>query len=400
MIDFRECSHELNLELTEHKFIPKIEMKQYDSKSRYIKVKLYNKGNEFDVTDKNLSFRAVFKKPDETIVFTSCKVITEGNENFVLIPVSSNTLAVVGRVITELVIMQGAEIFSSKLFYIACLPSLHANKGAIQSSDDYSGLLESIIKVEELLKDFEHLNSIVVMHHVIDVTNDTKTISFANWNEWKSYHCLEVFLAGVKQIEGVDYTLDSNTKTINMIGNKTFKDKDQVLLCSFRRAYSTEVKDPAVSADIVTLTTPILGANNVQDALQNLLIKLGDYVTLNKYEQEIANVNDLETNDKTVVGSINELKDKLDKIEGSLGNVLTNYRKLVDTVTLVAKAQTINIPIADYNSNTDDLNVYIAGAKMVEGIAYSLNKNQKTITCLNGMWDENVQIYFEVIKFN
>ena len=36
---------------------------------------------------------------------------------------------------------------------------------------------------------------------------------------------------------------------------------------------------------------------------------------------------------------------------------------------------------------------------MVENVAYTLNKQLKTITCVDGTWNENIQIYFEVIKF-
>ena len=42
---------------------------------------------------------------------------------------------------------------------------------------------------------------------------------------------------------------------------------------------------------------------------------------------------------------------------------------------------------------------YIPGEKMVENVAYTLNKQLKTITCVDGTWNENIQIYFEVIKF-
>ena len=118
-------------------------MKQYDSKSRYIKVKLYNKGYEFDITDNALSFKVVFRKPDGKVVFNTCTVVN-GAEKYLILPVTANTLSTVGLIATELVIMQGTSIFSSLFFYINCLPSLHADKGAIESNDDYKGLLESI----------------------------------------------------------------------------------------------------------------------------------------------------------------------------------------------------------------------------------------------------------------
>lgn len=400
MIDFRECSYDLDLDLAEHKFIPKINMKQYDAQSRYIKVKLYNKGYEFDITDKDLSFRVIFRKPDGKVVFNTCTVVS-GVENYLILPVTSNTLSTVGLVATELVIMQGASIFSSKFFYINCLPSLHADKGSIESSDEYKGLLESIIKVEQLLKDFEHLNSIVTMHHVIDVKNETKTISFVDWNDWTVNNGVEVYLSGVKQIEGIDFTLDIIGRNITMIGNKTFKTGDQVLLCSLRRVNSVEHKDPSIGANKVTLTPNVANSDNVQTAIENLFLKFNDYLLTNRYDNEVGDVNTLETNNKTIVGAINELKERIDKIEADLGNKPNiNYKKLTDKVTLVAPTKAIPIPIVDYDANTDELNVYIAGAKMVEGVAYDLDKNLKIITCLNGTWDANVQIYFEVIKFN
>lgn len=399
MIDFRECSHELDLELTEHKFIPKIRMKQYDSQSRYIKVKLYNKGYEFDITDNALSFRVVFRKPDGKVVFNTCTVVN-GAEKYLILPVTANTLSTVGLIATELVIMQGTSIFSSLFFYINCLPSLHADKGAIESNDDYSGLLESIIKVEELMKDFENLNSIITMHYVIDVVGDTKTVSFLNWADWTTTSGVEVFLSGVKQIEGIDYNIDPLNRTITMIGNKTFKNGDQVLLCSLRRVNHAGYTDPDISANKVILNPAIENANNVQTALTNIHLKFGDYLPTDRYEAEVGDVNALKTNDKTVVGAINELKDLLDKLEADLGNKPNGYTKLVGTVNLVAPAKAINIPIVDYDPNTDELNVYIAGAKMVEGVAYQIDKNLKAVTCLNGEWDANVQIYFEAIKFN
>lgn len=398
MIDFRKYSYDLNLDLSESNFIPKIDMKQYDTKSRYIKIKLYNKGYEFDITDKDLSFKAIFRKPDGKEVFSSCEVVT-GVENYLIIPVTANTLAAVGIITTELVILQNESIYSSKFFYINCLPSLHANKGNVESSDEYKGLLESILKVEQLLSDFNDLNSITVLHNVINVANDTKTLSFANWNEWTSNNSLEVYLSGVKQIEGIDFTLDATAKTITAVGNKTFRTNDQVLLCSLRRINSTEYKNPTISADKVTLTSNINGANNVQTALENMFIKFNDYLLISQYNNEVGDINDLQTNNKTIVGAINELKIRLDKLDNAGGNPITTYKKLSDTITLTAKAKSIIVPILDYDPNLDELNVYISGAKMVEGVAYELNKTLKMITCLNDMWDENVQIYFEVLKF-
>ena len=245
MINFKNFAHEIDLDLSDNEFIPKINMKQYDTKSRFIKARLYSKGQEFDISDKDLSFKAIFRKPDDTEVFISCEVTT-GSENYITIPIEANTLSAVGNIIVELVIMQNGEIFSSKFFYINCLESLHANKGAVESNSDYKGLLESILKVEQLLLELKNLNTIVMLHHVINVSQDNKTISFSNWNEYEANNDVEVYLSGVKQIKGIDFTLNSSAKTITTIGDKTFKNGDQVLLCTFRRTRSTEYNNPTI----------------------------------------------------------------------------------------------------------------------------------------------------------
>lgn len=398
MINFKNFAHEIDLDLSDNEFIPKINMKQYDTKSRFIKARLYSKGQEFDISDKDLSFKAIFRKPDDTEVFISCEVTT-GSENYITIPIEANTLSAVGNIIVELVIMQNGEIFSSKFFYINCLESLHANKGAIESNSDYKGLLESILKVEQLLLELKNLNTIAMLHHVINVSQDNKTISFSNWNEYEANNDVEVYLSGVKQIKGIDFTLNSSAKTITTIGDKTFKNGDQVLLCTFRRAHSTEYNNPTIGANNVTLTSNILGANNVQSALGNILVKLNDYLLVSQYTNEVGNINHLRTDEKIIVNAINELKTRLDKLDGGGGTTITTYKKLTETTILTQPTKSIVVPIDDYNSIEDELNVYISGAKMVENVAYTLNKQLKTITCVDGTWNENIQIYFEVIKF-
>ena len=95
MIDFKDFSYELDLDFSESNYIPKLDMKQYDVKSRFIKAKIYDKGQEINITDKDLSFKIIFKKPDQTVVFKDCEV-KDGVNPYVLIPVNANTLAVEG----------------------------------------------------------------------------------------------------------------------------------------------------------------------------------------------------------------------------------------------------------------------------------------------------------------
>ena len=128
-------------------------------------------------------------------------------------------------------------------------------------------------------------------------------------------------------------------------------------------------------------------------------MKLNDYLLVSQYTNEVGNINHLRTDEKIIVNAINELKTRLDKLDGGGGTTITTYKKLTETTILTQPTKSIVVPIDDYNSIEDELNVYISGAKMVENVAYTLNKQLKTITCVDGTWNENIQIYFEVIKF-
>ena len=329
MIDFRDCAYELELDLADYGFYPKINMKQYDVKSRFIKARLYNDGLDFNTTDKDLSFKIIFKKPDEKVVFKDCTVVVDGQDKYVLIPVDANTLAVAGIITSELVIMQDDEVFSTKFFYINCLPSLHAEKGQIESSNDYEGLLEGLIKVEQILKEFEKLDSIVVLHHVINVNQTTKNISFLNWQDYTSNNDIEVFLSGVKQIEGVDFTIDKTTKTITMIDPKTFKDGDEVLLCMFRRSISA-YNETTIPASKVEVTPNILGQTNVQNALIQIVNGLNQMPNPNDFVKKAGD---------TMTGNLNMGNNKV------VGDLQGNS----DTTTKLKTARTFEIGLVTFD---------------------------------------------------
>ena len=100
----------------------------------------------------------------------------------------------------------------------------------------------------------------------------------------------------------------------------------------------------------------------------------------------------LEINE-TFMTTINELSNQLKSIQQSLG-----YKRFSRVVTLSEPVKTIDIGIDEY-AITDILDVYISGVKLVENVAYTLDKNNKTITCIDQTFGTE-QILLEVIKVN
>ena len=72
-MDFKSLSKEVSIDI-EQFYIPDIDAKQHDVKSRFLKVKLYNQGREFNVNDKDLTYKFFAQKPDGTEIFNNCSV--------------------------------------------------------------------------------------------------------------------------------------------------------------------------------------------------------------------------------------------------------------------------------------------------------------------------------------
>ena len=95
----------------------------------------------------------------------------------------------------------------------------------------------------------------------------------------------------------------------------------------------------------------------------------------------------------TFMAAINELNNQLMAMQQN-----ANYKRYSRIVNLSEPVETIDIGIDEYTT-TDILDVYISGVKLVENVAYTLDKNSKTITCIGQQFGTE-QILLEVIKSN
>jgi hypothetical protein len=93
----------------------------------------------------------------------------------------------------------------------------------------------------------------------------------------------------------------------------------------------------------------------------------------------------------------NTLSNRLNSIDSKI-NTLTAMVKYSRTETLGIDGNTVNVGINEYNPNNDILNVYLSGHKIIEGIHYDLDKDNRLIRNKMGTWIVGEQIHFEVYQ--
>lgn len=376
MIDFKELAQYIDLDI-EQWYVPYILCKQHDAKSRYLKFKLFNRGEPVNIDDELTVFYCYFRKSDGKEVFST---MTK-EDGYLVVELTSQTLARAGKVEGELVVVQQGSVLTSRPFILDVIKTNTRGTGAFESSNEYDGITEVITRVEELIAQLKDLDTIMVFNHVINVTPQTagKTLSFAGFQEYKNEYNLEIHLSGVKLIENIDYTIDKDNRTITAL-TKDWINGDQLLLQCFKRGRSPIQGDNTIDASQVLVKPALIGGNNVHSVLINLNANLG------------GNLDRLETDDKgSLINAINELTDKIKTLQNKKG-----YERFTRVDNLQVPAKTINIGINEYNPDTDILDIYMQGLKLVEGVGYTLNKANKTITCADGNF--NKQVIFEVIK--
>ena len=380
MIDFKELAQYIDLDI-EQWYVPYIKCKQHDAKSRYLKFKLFNRGEIVNIDDHLTIFYCYFRKSDGKEVFST---MTK-EDGYLVVELTSQTLAKEGKVEGELVIVQQGSILTSRPFILDVIKTNTRGTGAVESTNEYEGLTDALVRVEELIAQLKDLDTIMVFSHVIDVTNVNagKILSFATFNDYDPKYNLEIHLSGVKLIENVDYTVDKDNRTITAQGARQWVNGDQLLLQCFKRGRSAIQGDNSIDATQVNVKPPLFqGSNNVYTTLITLNSNLG------------GSLDRLDTADKgSLINAINELNTKINDIQNKVP-----FQRLENVINLPLPQKTINIGIPDYDPNTDILDVYMQGLKLVENTGYTLNRVDRTITCLDG--DFNKQVVCEVIKVN
>lgn len=382
-MDFKSLAKEIIIDV-EQFHVPDIDAKQHDLKSRFLKIKLFNEAKEFNVNDRDLAFKFFARKPDGTEVFNNCTV----ENGYIVIELTSQTLAVVGKVKAELMIYGKAkgEVLTTKPFIINVIESINS-QSAIESTNEYSVIMNIVKELEEYWRIHRY-------YSVYDVKSDIVTVP-VNIAELTREDSINVFLNGVRLIENVEFRIDFTAAPtcVNLRGNWT--NGDQLYFEFLRRVKGKTTGTDggnvtSISASKVAIQPAVFNKNNVQEALT--------YIKTNVVGGD--NLNSLQTTNKTnLINAINELVQRISILEnGAPGKRLNKnshiYKLTQQAVSLIVPAS------LNYNRNTDLLEVYIAGAKVSEGAngGYIYNADTNTINCNRGMWDIGTEILIEVIK--
>ena len=380
---FKDLAKEIIIDV-EQFHIPDIDAKQHDLKSRFLKIKLFNEAKEFNVNDRDLAFKFFARKPDGTEVFNNCTV----ENNFVVIELTSQTLAVAGKVKAELMITGRAngEVLTTKPFIINVIESINS-QSAIESTNEYSVIMNIVKELEEYWRIHRY-------YSVYDVKTDVVTVP-VNIAELTREDSVNVYLNGVRLIENIEFRIDFTAAPtcVNLRGNWT--NGDQLYFEFLRRVKGKTTGSDggnvtSISANKVSIQPEVFNKNNVQEALTFLKTDVigGD------------NLNSLQTQSKTnLINAIIELVRRISTLENGTPGKRLNKNSHIYSLT--QQAVSLIVPASlNYNRNTDLLEVYIAGAKVSEGAngGYVYNADTNTINCNKGMWDIGTEILIEVIK--
>lgn len=382
-MDFKSLAKEIIIDV-EQFHVPDIDAKQHDLKSRFLKIKLFNEAKEFNVNDRDLAFKFFARKPDGTEVFNNCTV----ENNFVVIELTSQTLAVAGKVKAELMICGKAngEVLTTKPFIINVIESINS-QSAIESTNEYSVIMNIVKELEEYWRIHRY-------YSIYDVKSDIVNVPI-NIAELTREDSVNVYLNGVRLIENVEFRIDFTAAPtcVNLRGNWT--NGDQLYFEFLRRVKGKTTGTDggnvaSISANKVIIQPAVFNKSNVQEALTYIKTDVigGD------------NLNNLQTQSKTnLINAINELVQRISTLENGTPGKRLNKNSHIYSLT--QQAVSLIVPASlNYNRNTDLLEVYIAGAKVSEGAngGYVYNADTNTINCNKGMWDIGTEILIEVIK--
>lgn len=213
----------------------------------------------------------------------------------------------------------------------------------------YKSLGDRLNSMEEKIG---NASKIIVYKNVVNVVGTTTTVEVGISDYVPDSDHLNVYLAGVRMIEGIDYTLNKAAKSISCMHAERWTNGDQLHFEVFKKAADLDVSQYSVYASNVIVEPEVLGQNNVQKTLQTLANKSG-------------------------VASV------------------MRYNRVTENT------KTINVGINNYNPTGGDiLNVFMQGIRMVKDVDYTLNETNKSITNIKGDWISGDEILFEVITPN
>lgn len=139
------------------KYVMPIPYTQQGDTARVLTFNILDKGVPFNLTGKTV--RAKILKPDNTKCYNDL-TITNATNGECTLNLTNQILAVAGKVNCQLEIKEGEELLSTIIFPIDVEPSIDIN-GAVESTNEFTALLNGIIKLDEWDKYFKETSGAI-----------------------------------------------------------------------------------------------------------------------------------------------------------------------------------------------------------------------------------------------
>lgn len=146
----------INLNLNT-KYVLPIPTAQQGDTARVLTFNILDNGVPFNLTGKTV--RAKILKPDNTKCYNDL-TITNATNGECTLNLTNQILAVAGKVNCQLEIKEGEELLSTIIFSIDVEPSIDIN-GAVESTNEFTALLNGIIKLDEWDKYFKETSGAI-----------------------------------------------------------------------------------------------------------------------------------------------------------------------------------------------------------------------------------------------
>lgn len=163
------------------KYVMPIPYTQQGDTARVLTFNILDKGVPFNLTGKTV--RAKILKPDNTKCYNDL-TITNATGGECDLKLTNQVLAVAGKVNCQLEIKEGEELLSTIIFPIDVEPSIDIN-GAVESTNEFTALLNGIIKLDEWDKYFKETSGAIEEKYTERLNGiDSSLEESKNKNEW------------------------------------------------------------------------------------------------------------------------------------------------------------------------------------------------------------------------
>lgn len=269
------------------KYVMPIPYTQQGDTARVLTFNILDKGVPFNLTGKTV--RAKILKPDNTKCYNDL-TITNATGGECDLKLTNQVLAVAGKVNCQLEIKEGEELLSTIIFTIDVEPSIDIN-GAVESTNEFTALLNGIIKLDEWDKYFKETSGAIEEKYT-------------------------------ERLNGIDSSLEENVQEVNKVKTDYAK-KTEVSELTKDKATVNYVND---SVARVSSGTPLFASSisEMTDTTRNYVNTTDGYLYIyngNAFVKSTVKYQELGLSDRQVTV---EKTDFAEKVEVGTSDVILN----------------------------------------------------------------------------